>query len=167
MVWTYFRLTLCSQVFLQTFIIYLSEIVKDIIIIPVTEFSFACIEKDFSKFQWLFFLNPKGWEIIWSCIIEYVIRTGDTMLHLKHHHARRLPSWIDCPRVHSLHFPLPAPPPTSRLPWAGDILPCRLAVNFSILRPFHTQTVGATWNAERLDGILRTYIESYFLNNLA
>lgn len=114
------------------FIIYLSEAVKDIIIIPIKEFSFACLE----WFLWVsitLLLNHIGWEIIIRYhLIEYVIKTGGTILRLKHNRACWLPSWIDCPHyVHSLHFLSPvSPSPATQLHWAVEILYFKLAVSF-------------------------------------
>lgn len=118
----------------------------------------------------MFLLNHIGWEIIIGYhLIEYVIMTGGTILHLKHDGACWLPSWIDCPHyVHSLHFPFAC----STLNSSPAPLRCwnpvfQISCELSIRKPFCTQIVGTISNAKRLNRILKMYIESYFLNNLA
>lgn len=81
----------------------------------------------------MFLLNHIGQEIITVYrLIEYVIVTGGTILHLEHNGACRPPSWIDCPHYgHSLHFPLLTPPsPVPQLHGAAEILYFKLAMSF-------------------------------------
>lgn len=116
MVWTYFRLTLCSQILVQMFIICLSEIAKDTMIIPknLPLLVFRRISPSFSDSSFL--LNPKGWERIWSCLIEYVTKTGGAILHLKHHRA---PGHQIGLTTHTSVFPSARPTPNSRTPLSG------------------------------------------------